>query len=458
MKQFLQNNLLKKTKGILLNSNNQRSSIAKKNIVASFFIKGLSILVNLLLVPLTINYVNPTRYGIWITLSSIIAWFSFFDIGFGNGLRNKFTEAVAKGQTEFARIYVSTTYAILTFIIIGVLIVFLAANPFINWPVILNCPAEYSNELQTLVLIIFSFFCLQFILQLINTVLTADQKPAKASLINLIGSIFSLALIFVLTKITSGSLILLGVALSGAPVVVMIIYSFWFYHKDYRPYAPSLKHVKFGHAKDLMNLGIKFFVIQIAAIILYQTSNIVISQLFGPENVTPYNIAFKYFGIITMGFSILITPFWSAVTDAYHKEDFTWIKSTLKRLQQFWILTAIAGVVMLLASNYVYKIWVGEEIKIPFVLSFAMMLYVLLSSWCSIFVFFLNGIGKIKLQLYGGIFGGIVNIPLSIFMGKAWGINGVVFSSVILVFINAVWLPIQYSKIINHTAQGIWND
>src|SRR5665647_2891168 len=81
----------------------ERSIKAKKNILASFVIKGLSIAISLVLVPLTINYINPSRYGIWLTLSSIIAWFSFFDIGFGNGLRNKFAEALAEGQEELAR-------------------------------------------------------------------------------------------------------------------------------------------------------------------------------------------------------------------------------------------------------------------------------------------------------------------------------------------------------------------
>ena len=66
----------------------ERSVKAKKNIIASFLIRGLSIGISLILVPLTINYINSARYGIWLTLSSIVAWFSFFDIGLTQGLRN----------------------------------------------------------------------------------------------------------------------------------------------------------------------------------------------------------------------------------------------------------------------------------------------------------------------------------------------------------------------------------
>src|SRR4029079_7746068 len=73
-----------------LNRGHERSARAKKNILASILIKGLSISVSLILVPLTIDYLNPSRYGIWLTLSSIVGWFVFFNVGLTQGLRNRF--------------------------------------------------------------------------------------------------------------------------------------------------------------------------------------------------------------------------------------------------------------------------------------------------------------------------------------------------------------------------------
>ena len=64
----------------------ERSVQAKKNIIGLVISYGLSFLISLLLVRLTINYVNPANYGIWLTLNSIVAWMSFFDIGINYGL------------------------------------------------------------------------------------------------------------------------------------------------------------------------------------------------------------------------------------------------------------------------------------------------------------------------------------------------------------------------------------
>lgn len=434
-----------------------RSTNILKNIFASFFIRGCSIAISLFLVPLTIRYVNPTQYGIWLTLSSIIGWFGFFDIGFGNGLRNKFTEALAKGEHELARVYVSTTYAILGIIIGIVLVLFCCINPFLNWVKILNAPSSMGRELTILALIVFVFFCLQFILQLITTIITANQQPAKAAFFNLLGSVFSLIVIFILTKTTSGNLIYLGLALGCTPVLVLTSSSLWFYTHEYRKYAPSLKLVNFSYARNLMTLGLKFFMIQIAFVILYETSNIVITQLFGPAQVTPYNIAYKYFSVVPMVFSIVLTPFWSAFTEAYVKKDEQWIRNTIRKLQKFWLLFLAGALLMLALSAKVYQLWVGSLVQVPFLLSASIFLYVMINAWCMIFSMFLNGVGKLKLQLYSSLFGAIVNIPLAIFLAKQIGIAGVVLSTCILGLFSAVWSPLQYRKIMNNTASGIWN-
>jgi O-antigen/teichoic acid export membrane protein len=314
-----------------------------------------------------------------------------------------------------------------------------------------------TGELGVLALIVFVFFCLQFVLQLITTVLTANQEPAKASLFNFLGSLFSLLIIFILTKTTNGNLIYLGTVLSLTPVLVLVVSSLWYYNHEYKKYAPSIKYVKFDYARDLMTLGLKFFVIQIASIVIYQTSNIIIAQLFGPVEVTPFNIAYKYFGIISLGFGIVIMPFWSAFTEAWIKKDVPWIKNSIKKLVLLWGIISVGALLMLVLSKFAYRLWVGKEIKVPLSTSIVMAAYVIINAWCAIFSHFLNGVGKIKIQLYGAAFGALVNIPLGIFLGKELGIYGVVLSTTLLSFVSAIWSPIQYLKLINNKATGIWN-
>lgn len=434
----------------------ERSVKIKSSIAISFVVKGLNIFVSLMLVPLTIRYVNPSQYGIWLTISSIISWFSFFDVGFGNGLRNKFAEAVAKGKHKLARIYVSTTYATLSIIIGVVFVFFLLVNPSLKWDEILNAPSDMASELSVLALIIFTFFSLQFVLQLLNTVLTANQEPAKASLFSFLSNVFSLIIIAILAKYTSGSLIYLGLSLGLTSIVVLLFASIWFYAHKYRVYAPSIRFVRFKFSKQLMTLGLKFFVIQIAVVILYQTSNIIISQLFDPSKVTPYNIVYKYFAVVPMVFSIIITPFWSAFTEAWVKKDITWIKGIMKKLRLSWLVACVICIVMVLFSGFVFKFWIGDEIEVAFNLTIFMALYVIVNLFNGIYSQFLNGVGTLNLQLLISVISSLINIPLSVFLCKSFGTHGVILSTTIVSLIGVIVYPIQFKKIINNRAIGIW--
>jgi O-antigen/teichoic acid export membrane protein len=437
----------------------ERTNRAKKNIAASFIIKGINIILGLALVPLTINYLSPTKYGIWITLTSLVAWFGFFDVGLGNGLRNRFAEAIAKGNQSLAKTYVSTTYAMLIIIIGFALVLFYIVNNFLDWGLILNTGADplLNHELSRLAIVVFASFGMTLVLNLILVILIADQRPAKSSLLDLIGKSLSLLFIYILTRVKSGSLLSLGLVYCTVTPLVLAVSTIWFFNKKYRVYRPSFKAVNFVKAKDLFNLGFRFFVIQLTAILLYQTNNMIIAQLFGPAMVTTYNVAFKYFGVLLIGFMIIVSPFWSAFTEAWEKQDIAWIAGIMKKLRKIWFLIVVCGVIMLSFSGFIYRVWIGNNFAVPFCISILSLGWILINAWNGIFSHFLNGVGKIKLQLYFGTSAAIINIPLALFLGKQIGISGVLLANV-LVMLSVAWIgPLQYSKIINKRATGIWN-
>lgn len=160
-----------------------------------------------------------------------------------------------------------------------------------------------------------------------------------------------------------------------------------------------------------------------------------------------------------MIFSIVVTPFWSAYTDAHAKGDLVWIKKSINRLSQTWILIFAMVIVMLLASQDFYKFWVGNDLQIPILLSILMGIFAIISTWNNIFAAFLNGLGKIKLQIYYSLFGMIINIPLSVFFAKSMnlGSSGVILATCICLSFGAILAPLQYYKLVNNKAFGIWN-
>jgi O-antigen/teichoic acid export membrane protein len=443
----------------IINKGQERSVKAKKNIVATFIIRGLSIAISILLVPMAINYVSVAQYGVWLTLSSIVLWFSFFDIGLTRGLRNKLAEALAKGQDELAQIYISSTYAILTIICLFLWIIFLVANPFLNWTHILNLSSNMRAEVSLLALIVFSYFCLQFVLKIISTILTADQQPSVSPLITLLGQILSLIFIFVLTKTTKGSLILLGTVFCVSPIIIYIIATIYFFRGSYRKYRPQFSKIKFSHAKGLLNLGLTFFIIQVAGIVQYETANIIIARNFGSAEVTAYNIVYKYFGILDMVFVIFLSPFWSASTEAFLKNDIAWIKKGIRKYNQLNVLLFLTGCIMLLFSHPIFNLWLGKgKVNISFYFSLWGFLYFMMNTYVATYVAFLNGINALRIQFIACIVSPFVYIGVALLLIHYYhfGAYSLFIASIASNFNGLVLAPIQYHMVINKKKKGIW--
>lgn len=443
----------------------ERTVKAKKNIIASVFLKGASIVIGFLMVRITLNYLDQTKYGIWLTVTAITAWISFFNIGLGGGLKNRLAMAFAKEDYELGKIYVSTTYAILTIIISIVAIFFFIFNSYIDWVEILNTEKTFAHEISSLVLIVFGSFFLSFVLNLIEIVLRADQRPALADLFGPLGKFLTLILVFALIKMsttTNGSLVYLGWILSIVPILVLTVGSIYFYRNDYKKIAPSIKYVKFGYAKDLLNLGVKFFFITISMLIMFESSNIIISHYFGPAEVTPYNIANKLFSTIIMLFTIFASPFQVAFTEAWVKEDIVWVRKTIKGLFKMWLGLVALALVLYLISDLFFNFWIGEEKMNKMIISkklkISLIVYFLLFSFGGVFNMFINGIAKVKVQMYSHIIGAIMFVPVTIFFIKYlhWGIESVVIAAIVSNFYHPIIAPLQYYKIITKKARGIW--
>ena len=232
----------------LTHSGNSRTQIIKRNVIYSAGIRGISIIISLLLVPLTINYVSSELYGIWLTLSSIISWLSFFDVGFGLGLRNRLTTSIALGDYHKGKKLVSTTYCILSiiFLIVGIIGYYLSG--IVNWCSVLNISLDYQDVLITASRIVVVTFCASIVLKLIQNVFQAYQMTAAASAVDTVSQVLSLALIYILTNTTFPNLNYLALVFCGAPIVVYVVYSIIFYNRKFKQVAPSFSTIDFKYA------------------------------------------------------------------------------------------------------------------------------------------------------------------------------------------------------------------
>ncbi|MCS3733426.1 polysaccharide biosynthesis C-terminal domain-containing protein [Mucilaginibacter dorajii] len=382
------------------------------------------------------------------------------DIGLGNGFRNKFAEAIAKKDISLAREYMQTFYSSMFLIAASIFLIFLCINPFLNWGHILNVSKSFNDNLNLIVLVVMGLFCLQLFLKNITTVLLALQRTSESNFIIFLGNVLALIGIYVYGRFCHSSLMSISVIFMLSPIIVFLISTVYYFKIYLGHLLPAGVYIKKVHLSNLLNLGIKFFLIQITTVVMFSSDSLIITQLFGPKYVTPYNIAYRLFAATLTGFTIIMTPFWTAFTEANTKDDKAWINNSLKKLVYLWVAFSCMVLVLLYFSPFIYNIWVGNKVMITMALSAQFAILAILLSWNGIFSQYLNGIGKIKFQLYVGLFQCVINIPLAILLAKYMnmGLMGIVLATNLCLIVSGILLPIQTSKILNNkNLYGIWS-
>lgn len=436
---------------------NSRNKMLRNNILFSGFLKIVGLLTSLVIVPITINYLNNEVYGIWMTITSILYWITTFDIGLGNGMRNYLAEALATNDTKLGKKYISTTMLLLSLIALSMAIVLLYPLITINFNSFFNTNAIAGNELRMAVVIAVGFTLMNFVLKNIGMIFVAMQKYAINDLLSISGNVIALILIYILTKVTTGNLVLVVLAYTMTSCVAFLLAAiplFW-KHPELKP---SLRFFDKSLGKKIVGKGFGFFVIQISScLVIFGATNFFITQSCGPAAVTTYNIAYKFFNLLVIAYTIILAPMWNAYTDAYVKGDMQWIKATFNKALKFWVLSICGGLGMLLICNLFYKLWIGNMVNVPLSVSASTLVYVCFFNLNNCATYLINGLNKIFVQIIISLAVTTLYIITVLAFGRKLGVEGIVLSMAASYAVMSVVHLYQCRKLINGKADGIWN-
>lgn len=422
----------------------QRNKNLVQNVSMNLIYKIIGVLLSYLTVPLTINYLNIEQYGIWITLTSLISWSSFVDLGIGNGLRNKLTESLTKEKYKDAKEYISTAYVLLSGIVFCICIFGVIVIRILNWNKIFNTYTLSNSQLIMLVTAVFIIYLINFVLSLCNQLFYAIHKASFTGLCIVMQNMLIFISIITLRNVTNGSLVSMAIAYNLCGTLSYIILTCYFF-KLYKLLKPSLKSFNNNKVKDILSLGVKFFILQLSGIIVFATDNMIITQVIGPKSVTQYNVAQKLFNIISMGYSILLAPLWPAFTEAYIKKDIRWIKAIIYKLSNSLLVVGVIVIILNIFYKPILSLWIGNNVNVPRLLIIFMGIYALISSWNNIYAYFLAGTGILNISVCLSILGGIINVPLSFYFASRLnlGSSGVILATIVTLLPSTIIQPIQ---------------
>lgn len=428
----------RKVKYIALNDYN-------RNNILNFAFKIVGMFLGIVSVRLNLKYLGNSLYGMWVTISAIISWMSSADLGIGNGLRNELAQAFGIGDTDRQGKLVACGLTELSKVSCFVFLFFLIISQLMIKGKIIDEQLRIPLYITTI------FLCINLVLGISQAIAYGCQKSwlvtLTISMISLLNIINVSILLF--TGIPQ-SLIVFSISNGMATVLPNIFLFIILKRKNmfcYRKCKKEYDVIK----KSIINIGLQFFCLQLCAVILYSTDNVIINYLISSEMVTKYSVITSVYDMGSSLFAILLIPFWSAVTFHVAKNEFKWVENTLYKLLIIWGFYLLGVILVSIMFNRVVQLWLGDNAyfyETSLILTFA--IYCGITCFSSIFVNMLNGLGKIKLQLGLAIIESLINIPLSVILAQKYelGILGVKLATLFCALINAIVLPIQAVVII----------
>ena len=423
--------------------NKKPKSNMKKSMVMTGLLKPIAMIISYIYVRFVLGYLGIEKYGVWSTILTILSWIGIFDIGIGNGLRNKVAVLLSSGRKDECSKIISSSYAIIT-IIMGVASIFIIIiTQFCNWNYIFGVK-EINENLTQIVSLCILFIVVGLIMSICKSIYFAMQKAFIVSLIEVLIQSINLIGIIILKVFTNDNILFLALLYGLSTIIINFIFTIILF-KKYKYLSFNFSKIDIKEGSMIAKLGAKFFVLQICALVLFSTDSIIISIMYGATNVTPYSNVNKLFTAIISVYVAFISPLWSGITEANAKKEYLKIVKTIKMINLFMIPFFILSIIVAIIFRWISFIWLGIEIDYSTYLIIFGCIYSILSIWCNTYASIVNGLEWMKVAMIVAILQAIINIPLSLLFAKVvnLGPSGVLLGTVLVMVIPAIVFPIK---------------
>lgn len=418
--------------------------ILRRNLGISVGLKLLSLVLQFCLFPLLIKEMGKGEYGVWVVLQSTVFWFVLLDLGIGMGLRNKLIESINLGQEDRAGRYIASAMIgqgivwLIAAICVGV-VVFGLGIPWGTWM------RSTTSDLELGWAIYLSFLALAWnqCLGVTNAILVAKHWNGFVSTVSVVSTLS--LLIYVLCARANGwqiSLLRLS-TVSFLSYVLAHLFQAWLVFHRLPRLVPKLQEFRWEVYREVLFLGGQFLALEVTYLLIFATDRFVALRYLGPEVAAEYDVMLRFIALITTGYSMVIGPMWGLAGAHWAKRDLAGL-DLIRRIALLVMLPFGVGAICLaFVLNWIIHHWVDPTITISRVALALLVVYGLVVIWSSANASLLNGIGRVREQVWCAAIACVINLPLAISFCQVEGLGsgGILLASVISLSLFAVVGP-----------------
>ena len=375
----------------------------------------------LITLKITIGYLGTELYGLWATVTSFFALFTFADLGLGNGLQTELSRATGRDDIKQCKTLISSAYLVLTVVPTILLFVLFIIYPFVNWGHLMSAESEDALALSgPFVLALFSSKMIGVPASLVQRIYNSLQEGYIASVWSCISSVFSLIIIFLYWKLDLGKMGMMW-ASSYIIVLVYLMNTFYFFFISNKELRPSIKEINKSTSIRLLSTGALFLILHVLTSISISLDSFIVAKTVNLTETASYSVAYRvalFIGIIS---TMLSSPLWAASGEALERGDIKWVKSRTRKMVWLSMWGSIAAsAVLVFVSNPVLS-WLGKDLYVSISVLLGMCFTQILMATVSPAFMVLNASRKIVVQIVMYTLYATISLTLKYILGKHYG-------------------------------------
>lgn len=375
--------------------------------------KVASVAAHLAIMPLMLSHLGVDRYGILLTLQSLLGLTALVDLGIPNAALNALAASAARQDGRQLGRLASTALAMLCGIAAAVLVAVVVGWWALPWPNrFLATDPALRRDIALGVAVFAAAFAVAVPLGFVESFSTAFQQ---ASVVNVAR-----------TAAAIGTLLATGLAFaSGAPFVAVCLavvgptllawLAAWLVALAIHPEVRlGLAAVTPDVGRSLVRSGLAFYGIQLCAALGFGADNLLISTVTAdPETVTSYAVPQRIFSLVLVAATVCLAPLWPAYADARARGDDGWIARTFRlSVVATTLLSSLAALAVALALPWLTGRWLAGAVTCSPLMAAGLAALTACQCLGTAVAVYWNGTGQLRLQFLLGFVFILVALPL----------------------------------------------
>ena len=431
----------------------------KAGVVLSYISTAISIVIQLVYMPVMIRLLGKSEYGLYSLVSSLVSYLSLFSLGF-TGAYLRFFARFHKNREKLASLngMFLTLFSILASVatICGIVLSFFPEQIFGS-----KLLGSELSKARILMLILVINIAINLISGIFDSIIGAYEQFVFQRIVGIASAIVNPFICLPLLLMGYGSVMLVVVA-TGVTLVRFIV-NVWFC--IYKMQIPVSFHgFQWSLLKEITVFSSFLLLNMIIDQINWNVDKLILGHTNGTEEIAVYGVA-SQFNSLFMVFSTTISSVFSPRVNLIaaqkvnnYQTEFTKLMARIGRIQWF-ILGLLTGGFIVFGKYFIVHIFAGEGYEEAYIVALFLVIPILIPLIQNVGIEMQRAINKHQFRSIIYMIIAISNVAISIpLAGKGGAIGAAMGTAFSLLIGNGLIMNIFYHKVLHINMKYFWKE